>query len=68
MTPSSIHPRRATFAAIWQPVFGAYVALQHRDHMRDFIGVPDEEHMRAFIEEAAAVADAAVDAWEALGR
>ena len=63
---SSIDVKRATYAAIWQPVFGAYVALQHRDHMRDFPGVPDEGHMRDFIAEAGAAP--AVEAWEARGR
>lgn len=57
----SIHVRRATYAAIWQPVFGAYVALQVHERMRRGEGY-DSDLMSRFVEEAETVADDAVEA------
>lgn len=52
---------------IWRAVFGAYVSAQVHDRMTIGKGY-DSDLMPGFVEEAEAVSDDAVDAWEALGR
>lgn len=50
----------------YNAVYGAFVALQVRDRMKEGHGPPDCNLMRNFVEEAYAVADLAQEAqqWE----
>ncbi len=50
----------------WLAVYGAMIAIQTREHVRDGYGGPNASLMRHFTEEAAAVADLEEEASEAI--